>query len=104
MSSSKKLHIALVGLGFGAEFVPIYQDHPDVAAVAICDLNPQRLQEVGDKFNVKQRFGDVNEVIQSSQFDAVHLDLRHPRACLAKRGGVEFRKTLRLHGAHGDQH
>ena len=73
MVSSKKLCIALVGLGFGGEFVPIYQDHPDVASVAICDLNPQRLQEVGDKFNVQQRFRDVREIIQSNQFDAVHL-------------------------------
>ena len=73
MSLSKKLHIALVGLGFGSEFVPIYQDHPDVASVAICDLNPQRLQEVGNKFKVQQRLSDVNEVIQSSEFDAVHL-------------------------------
>ena len=73
MVSSKQLRIALVGLGFGAEFVPIYLDHPDVASVAICDLNPQRLQEVGDKFNVQQRFRDVSEVIQSNQFDAVHL-------------------------------
>ena len=73
MSLSKKLHIALVGLGFGSEFVPIYQDHPDVASVAICDLNPQRLQEVGDKFKIQQRLSDVNEVIQSSEFDAVHL-------------------------------
>jgi predicted dehydrogenase len=73
MSISKKLHIALVGLGFGSEFVPIYLDHPDVASVTICDLNPQRLQEVGDKFKIKQRFRDVNEVIHSSEIDAVHL-------------------------------
>ena len=73
MPRSKKLRIALVGLGFGAEFVPIYQDHPDVASLAICDLDPRRLQEVGDRFNVQQRFRDAGEVIQSADFDAVHL-------------------------------
>ena len=73
MNSSKKLRVALIGLGFGAEFVPIYQDHPDVAAVAICDLDPRRLEEVGDKFNVTRRFRDAGEVIQSNEFDAVHL-------------------------------
>ena len=73
MHPSKKLRIALVGLGFGAEFVPIYLDHPDVASVAICDLNPQRLQEVGDRFNIQQRFRDAAEIIRSDEFDAVHL-------------------------------
>ena len=69
----KKIRVALVGLGFGAEFVPIYLDHPNVASVAICDQNPQRLQAIGDRFNIQQRFTDVQQVIESDQFDAVHL-------------------------------
>jgi len=68
-----KIRIALVGLGFGAEFVPIYLDHPNVASVAICDQDPQRLQAAGDRFGIKQRFTDVRQVIDSDQFDAVHL-------------------------------
>jgi predicted dehydrogenase len=60
-------------LGFGAEFIPIYQDHPDVESVAICDQNPQRLQAAGDKFNVRRRFAAFDEVVQSEEFDAVHL-------------------------------
>ena len=31
----KKLNIALVGLGFGGAFVPIYKAHPDVGTVGI---------------------------------------------------------------------
>ena len=73
MKSTEKLRVALVGLGFGAEFIPIYLDHPDVAEVAICDQDEKRLREAGDKFNIQQRFRDVNEVIQSDRFDAVHL-------------------------------
>ena len=37
MPDSRRLNVAVVGLGFGAEFVPIYMDHPHVASVAICD-------------------------------------------------------------------
>ena len=33
MSPRDGLRVALVGLGFGAEFVPIYLDHPDVESV-----------------------------------------------------------------------
>jgi len=42
-----KLRVAVVGLGFGAEFAPIYLDHPDVESVAICDANPDRLRAGG---------------------------------------------------------
>ena len=33
--SDKKINIAIIGLGFGAEFIPIYQKHPNANLVAI---------------------------------------------------------------------
>jgi len=71
--SKQGIRVAVVGLGFGAEFVPIYLDHPDVAEVAVCDANSARLDEAARKFAVKRRFDDVNEVTQSGVIDAVHL-------------------------------
>ena len=47
---SKKLNIAIVGMGFGAEFIPIYQRHPHTNMYAICQRNKKHLDEVGDKF------------------------------------------------------
>lgn len=51
-----KINVAVVGLGFGAEFVPIYLEHPDVASVAICDADPQRLRSTAKKFGIKKTF------------------------------------------------
>ena len=34
-----KVRVAIVGLGFGAEFIPIYQAHPDAEMYAICRRN-----------------------------------------------------------------
>jgi predicted dehydrogenase len=73
MTQSAKLRIAVVGLGFGAEFVPIYLDHPDVASVTICDLDPARLQKTGDRFNIQRRTTSFDELIQASDIDAIHL-------------------------------
>ena len=70
---AKLIRVAVVGLGFGAEFVPIYLDHPDVASVAICDLDEERLNRTGERFNIQRRFRDVEEVVRSEEFDAVHL-------------------------------
>src|SRR6266853_1491657 len=36
MATDRKIRVAIVGLGFGAEFIPIYQAHPNAEMVAIC--------------------------------------------------------------------
>lgn len=72
MKQSGAISVALVGLGFGAEFAPIYRDHPDVAEVAICDPMPDRLEEVGARFGLARRFADLDSVL-AADVDAVHL-------------------------------
>jgi len=73
MEHPTKIRIAVVGLGFGAEFVPIYLDHPDVESVAICDLDAARLQKIGDRFNIRRRYTSFDELVQASDIDAIHL-------------------------------
>jgi predicted dehydrogenase len=73
MNSQKKIHVALVGLGFGAEFVPIYLHHPNVASLTICDASVQIVNAVGDKFRVSQRTTDFQQILNSDEIDAVHL-------------------------------
>lgn len=36
MSETRPINIAIAGLGFGAEFIPIYQRHPGANMAAIC--------------------------------------------------------------------
>jgi len=71
--ASAKLHVGVVGLGFGAEFVPIYLHHPNVASVAICDTNEDRVRDVADKFGVTRCYTDFKKLLQSDDLDAVHL-------------------------------
>lgn len=73
MAENAGIRIALVGLGFGAEFVPIYLQHPNVSDVAICDENETRLNEVGDRFRISHRLRSFEEVVASPDVDAVHL-------------------------------
>ena len=68
-----KLRICVVGLGFGAEFVPIYLDHPDVASVDICDMNTERLAKTAGRFAVRRRFARFEDVLRADDIDAVHL-------------------------------
>ena len=58
---SKKINVAIVGLGFGAEFIPIYQKHPDANMYAICQRNKEKLNQVGDEFGIEMRYTDYDE-------------------------------------------
>jgi predicted dehydrogenase len=71
--STPDLCIAVAGLGFGAEFVPIYQRHPDVREVVLCDPAPDRLREVGDRWGIRRRFADLDALLNAPDIDAVHL-------------------------------
>jgi predicted dehydrogenase len=66
-----RVRVGVVGLGFGAAFVPIYQRHPDVGRVLLCDRNEARLQQVGEKFGITERFSRLEEMLAAC--DAVHL-------------------------------
>src|SRR5579884_1010970 len=68
-----KVRIGVVGLGFGSEFVPIYQRHPDVESVALCDANPAKLAAAGERFGIAQRFSSLEDLLAAGLCDAVHL-------------------------------
>ncbi len=68
-----KLHVAVAGLGFGAEFVPIYLDHPCVRAVTMSDANPMRLAHCAKHFPDARAIATVEELIADPDIDAIHL-------------------------------
>jgi predicted dehydrogenase len=71
---SEKVKVAIVGLGFGAEFIPIYQRHPDAELYAICQRNEKSLNEIGDAFGVERRFTSFEELIAEPDLDAIHIN------------------------------
>ena len=75
---SKKIKVAIVGLGFGAEFIPIYQLHPDAEMYAICQRNREKLDQIGDHFGVAKRYTDYDEMLQDPEIDAVHINTPIP--------------------------
>lgn len=68
-----KLRVALVGVSFGAEFIPIYLKHPDVDSLVLVDTNEKLLNAVGDKFLLEERLTDFNAMLEDKTIDAVHL-------------------------------
>ncbi len=68
------INIAIVGLGFGAEFIPIYQRHPAANMYAICQRTEAKLNAIGDAFGIEVRYTDYDELLKDPNIDAVHIN------------------------------
>ncbi|MBL8867003.1 MAG: Gfo/Idh/MocA family oxidoreductase [Planctomycetia bacterium] len=72
--SEKKIRVAIVGLGFGAEFIPIYQAHPNAEMAAVCRRNKSEMDKVGDKYGIAKRYQSYEDVLKDPDIDAVHIN------------------------------
>lgn len=74
MAVSKKINVAIVGLGFGAEFIPIYQAHPLASLAAICQRTRSKLDAVGDAAGISVRYEKYDDLLKDNSIDAVHIN------------------------------
>jgi len=72
--ASRPVRTAIVGLGFGAEFIPIHQRHPQAELVAICQRSKDKLDQVGEAYGVERRYTSYADVLADPEVDAVHIN------------------------------
>ena len=77
-AGKKKVRIAIIGLGFGAEFIPIFQKHPHAEMYAICQRNKKKMDQLGDAFGVEKRYQNYEDVLNDPNVDAVHINTPIP--------------------------
>ena len=96
--NEKKVNVAIVGLGFGAEFIPIYQAHPHANMVAICRRTKSKLDEIGNAFGVEKRYTSFNKLLKDPEVHAVHINTpipdHAPQAIAALRAGKHVACTV----------
>ena len=68
------VNTAVIGLGFGAELIPIYQSHPNAHVHAICRRNEAELNKVGDDFGIERRYTKYEDVLSDPDVDFVHIN------------------------------
>lgn len=74
---TKKFIVAMIGAGSRANDViyPSFNSLDDVEIVGICDIDPIRLKETADKYNIQKRYGDnvysYQEMLNELKPDAV---------------------------------
>ncbi len=76
MPDQNGYRVAIVGLSFGAEFIPIYQRHPNVEMVAVCLRSEADLNKVGEAFGIAEadRYTDYDKLLEDESIDIVHIN------------------------------
>ena len=112
-----RLGVGVIGLGVGAEHAEAYARRADCQLVALCDLSPEKLAEVGPRFPSARRTTDADEVLADPSIDIVSIatydDCHHAQVlealqhgkhvfvekplCLAQREFDEIRSALVRH-------
>ena len=70
----QNVNVAMIGLGFGAEFIPIYQSHPNTTVLALCRRDEVALNKAADQFGIEKRYTDYDEVLADPSVDFVHIN------------------------------
>src|SRR4051794_4400966 len=76
--SQGKINIAIVGLGFGAEFIPIFQRHPSANMYAICQRDEKKLKQIGDALKIEKRYTRYEDLLKDPGVDFVHINAPIP--------------------------
>src|SRR4029453_5652535 len=98
MATDKKIRVALLGLGFGAEFIPIYQRHPNAEMYAICRRDKKELDACGDRFGIATRYTSYEDMLADPNVDAVHINSpiadHAPQSIAALKAGKHVASTV----------
>jgi predicted dehydrogenase len=85
------ISIGMAGVGqFGKHFVPLVKAHPDVARLALCDLDADILGECAREFEIAETYASLDEICRSD-LQALMIITQHwlhaPQAVQAMRAG-----------------
>ena len=73
-----KIKVAVIGNGIiGEKHIKQYKEIKDCEIVAICDIDQKRLNDIGDKYDIKKRFTHIGKLLLEDNLDAVDICLHN---------------------------
>jgi predicted dehydrogenase len=102
----QNVRVAIVGLGFGAEFIPIYQSHPNAEMAAICRRDSAELARCQKQFGIPKAYASFEEVLADPEIDAVHINSpipdHGPQSIAALKAGKHVACTVPMATSQAD--
>lgn len=103
----KKIRIGVIGCGIiGEDHLNNYKSIPDCEVAAICDINEERLNYIGDLFDIKQRYTHIGKMIAEAGIDSVdvclHNNMHAPVSIYAMEQGKHVYCEKPMAGSYAD--
>jgi predicted dehydrogenase len=73
VSAEKKVRVGIIGLGFGKEFIPIYQAYSKSEVVAVCQRDKKQLDATAEKYGIRGRYTNWEDMLGDADVDAIHV-------------------------------
>jgi predicted dehydrogenase len=71
---TRRLRVAVVGLGVGEQHVDAYAARPDLfEIVALCDLDPARMARIAGKHNIRAGFASYGQMLANAKPEVVNI-------------------------------
>jgi predicted dehydrogenase len=68
-----KVRVGVIGLGIGRHHIEGYHSHPLAEVVAIADVDATRLEEIGGRYHITERYVSAEQMLQEEQLDVVSV-------------------------------
>lgn len=103
----EKVRIGIIGNGIiGESHIKEYLKIPDCEIVAICDINEARLNEIGDKYGITDRYTNIGRLLDRDDIQAVdvclHNNLHAPVTIEALEKGKQVYCEKPMSGSYAD--
>src|SRR5205807_1482958 len=73
VNSSTTIRAAVIGLGVGARHIDSYESDPRCEVVVLCDIDAERLEEIGRLHPGKRLTTDATAVLADPEVDVVSI-------------------------------
>jgi len=105
----EQVRVGVIGMGMGRNHAVNFRDTAEAALVAICDVNPERLEQVAHEVHPWRTYTNYEDLIADTEIDAVAVALPnalHERVVLmALEAGkhVMCEKPLAMNAVEGER-
>lgn len=79
-----KVKVAVIGLKVGKIHIMDYIKDERISEIIICDINEEKMNEVGDEFGLNKRYTDYNKMLEEEKPDIVSVcvsNFLHNKIC-----------------------
>ncbi len=67
------IRAGIIGLGVGERHVDGYRAHPDAEVIALCDVDADRLRDVGERQGVSRLTAEPRDLIEAADIDVLSV-------------------------------